>query len=40
LKKEDIPAAAAQSRKSSSMKGNPIELHDDELVEILEKAFD
>ena len=40
LEKKDIQAVAVQSRKSSSMKGNPIELNDDELVEILEKAFD
>ncbi|MBN2588602.1 MAG: iron-containing alcohol dehydrogenase [Sedimentisphaerales bacterium] len=40
LEKKDIPIAAAKSRNSSSMKGNPIELKDDELVEILEKAFD
>ena len=38
LKKEDFPTAIAKSRKSSSMKGNPIELKDEELAEILEKA--
>jgi len=38
LERKDIPIAAAKSRKSSSMKGNPIELTDEELAEILEKA--
>jgi alcohol dehydrogenase class IV len=38
LECKDIPIAAAKSRKSSSMKGNPIELTDEELAEILEKA--
>jgi alcohol dehydrogenase class IV len=38
LENRDIPTAAAKSRKSSSMKGNPIELKDEELSEILEKA--
>ncbi len=38
LEQKDIPIAAAKSRKSSSMKGNPIELTDEELAEILEKA--
>lgn len=39
LKKQDFPEVAAKSLKSSSMKGNPIELNADELAEILEKAF-
>ena len=38
LKEEDLPAVVAKSRKSSSMKGNPIELTDNELVEILKKS--
>ncbi len=38
LNKKDIPIVAEKSRKSSSMKGNPIELKDEELIEILEKA--
>lgn len=38
LNQKDIPIAAEKSRKSSSMKGNPIELKDEELIEILEKA--
>ena len=38
LKEEDLPAVVAKSRKSSSMKGNPIALTDDELVEILKKS--
>jgi len=39
LKEEDFPAVAAKSRKSSSMKGNPITLTDDELMEILRKGL-
>ena len=39
LKKENFSAAVEKSRKSSSMKGNPIELNEEELTEILEKAF-
>ena len=38
LKEEDLPEVVAKSRKSSSMKGNPIELTDNELVEILKKS--
>ena len=38
LKKQDLPAIVAKSRKSSSMKGNPIILTDDELMEILKKS--
>ncbi len=38
LREEDLPAVVAKSRKSSSMKGNPIELTDNELVEILKKS--
>ena len=37
LKEQDFPAVAAKSRKSSSMKGNPVTLTDDELIEILKK---
>jgi alcohol dehydrogenase class IV len=39
LKKDDFPAAIDKAKKSSSMKGNPIQLEDGELAEILEKAF-
>ncbi len=39
LKEEDLPAVVAKSQKSSSMKGNPIVLTDDELVEILKKGL-
>ncbi len=35
-----FPAAVAQARKASSMKGNPIELQDDELTAILAAAMD
>jgi len=38
LKEQDFPAVAAKSRKSSSMKGNPVTLTDDELMEILRKG--
>lgn len=38
LKEQDFPVVVEKARKSSSMKGNPIELTDDELVEILEHA--
>jgi len=34
----DFPAVVAKAQKSSSMKGNPITLTDDELLEILQKA--
>ncbi len=39
IRREDFPEIVAQSAKSSSMKGNPIMLTDDELTEILEKAW-
>lgn len=39
LREEDLPAVVAKSQKSSSMKGNPIALTDDELVEILKKGL-
>lgn len=35
----DIPAIIAPSRRASSMKGNPIELTEDELAAILERAL-
>jgi len=38
LNEKDFPAIVADSRKSSSMKGNPVELTDDELIEVLKKA--
>lgn len=38
LKEEEFPTVAAMSRKSSSMKGNPITLTDDELTKVLKKA--
>jgi alcohol dehydrogenase class IV len=38
LTEQDFPTAVAKSQKSSSMKGNPIQLTDDELLEILRKA--
>jgi alcohol dehydrogenase class IV len=38
LDEPDFPAVVAKAKKSSSMKGNPIELTDSELVGILKKA--
>jgi alcohol dehydrogenase class IV len=38
LKEQDFPTVIAKSQKSSSMKGNPIALTDDELMNILRKA--
>jgi len=39
LSRDDLPAVVAQAKKASSMKGNPIELRDEELIEVLEKAM-
>ena len=39
LNEQDFPTVVAKSKRSSSMKGNPIELTDDELLEILKKAL-
>jgi alcohol dehydrogenase class IV len=38
LKEQDSPTAVAKAQKSSSMKGNPIDLMQDELTKILKKA--
>jgi alcohol dehydrogenase class IV len=38
LKPEDFPLLIGQAQHASSMKGNPIQLTDKELMEILEKA--
>jgi alcohol dehydrogenase class IV len=38
LREQDLPAIVARSQKSSSMKGNPITLTDEELMDILKKA--
>ena len=38
LREQDFAEVVAKARKSSSMKGNPIALTDDELTETLEKA--
>lgn len=40
LSEADFPIAAAKARNASSMKGNPIELTDEELVNILRQAID
>ncbi len=39
IRREDFPEIVEKSAKSSSMKGNPIVLTNDELLEILEKAL-
>jgi alcohol dehydrogenase class IV len=39
LSQEDLPALAAQAKKASSMKGNPIELRVEELIEVLRRAM-
>jgi alcohol dehydrogenase class IV len=39
LKEADLPNVVASSKRASSMKGNPIELTDRELTEILKKAL-
>ncbi|MHC4640050.1 MAG: iron-containing alcohol dehydrogenase [Planctomycetota bacterium] len=38
LKEQDFPTVVAKTQKSSSMKGNPISLTDDELIKILKKC--
>jgi len=38
FKEQDFPAVVEKAKKSSSMKGNPIALNDDELMGILENA--
>jgi alcohol dehydrogenase class IV len=40
LSEDDFPAVIAKARNASSIKGNPIELQDDELHEILRQAID
>lgn len=40
LTEADFPDAVAQAKKASSMKGNPVELRDDELAAILTAAMD
>jgi alcohol dehydrogenase class IV len=39
LTKEDFPQIVAMAKRASSFKGNPIELTDAELLDILEQAF-
>jgi alcohol dehydrogenase class IV len=39
LEKADFPAVVTKSQNASSMKGNPITLTKEELLEILDKAF-
>ena len=40
LSENDLPTAAAKAKNASSMKGNPIELTDEELINILRQAID
>lgn len=40
LTEHNMPTVVAKAKKASSMKGNPIALHDQELVTILEQATD
>ncbi len=40
LSEKDFPTVAAKARNASSMKGNPIELNDEELIGILRQAID
>ncbi len=39
IQKSDFPEITAQAQKASSMKGNPIELNENEMLEILEQAL-
>ena len=39
MKSSDIADLVQRGKQASSMKGNPIALHDDELAEILERAL-
>lgn len=39
VKREDFPEIVSKSQKASSMKGNPIQLSEDELTAILEQAY-
>jgi alcohol dehydrogenase class IV len=39
LKEQDFPTVVAKAQKSSSMKGNPIPLTDDELIQILKNSI-
>jgi alcohol dehydrogenase class IV len=40
LSENDFPAVAAKAKNASSMKGNPIELSDEDLINILRQAID
>jgi alcohol dehydrogenase class IV len=39
MNRDDVPSIVAQSRKSSSMKNNPVELSDEELTAVLLRAL-
>jgi len=40
LSEADFPTVAAKAKNASSMKGNPVELNDEELISILRQAID
>jgi alcohol dehydrogenase class IV len=40
LSESEIPAAVAKAGKASSMKGNPVQLTEDELAHVLQQALD
>ena len=40
LSENDFPTVAAKAKNASSIKGNPVELNDDELINILRQAID
>jgi len=39
VKKDDFPCITEKAKKASSMKGNPVQLSDEQLLSILEKSF-
>jgi alcohol dehydrogenase class IV len=39
LKKSDLPVIASNALKASSMGGNPVNLHETDLIHILEQAL-
>jgi alcohol dehydrogenase class IV len=40
LREENLPAVVAKARRASSMRGNPVELSDEELLGILRSVID
>ncbi|RQW10453.1 iron-containing alcohol dehydrogenase, partial [candidate division KSB1 bacterium] len=39
MSRDDIPLIVEQAKNASSMQGNPIQLNDEELLNILERAL-